>query len=177
MKLLRNLDIKNNTVHKKKIIIKNNNNLLKKTPKRNEKMTVSQSKLLGARFFWNYEYEDILKCYADQTNQVNIYYISSFEPSNKDKFNQTLEKCYKLIDDNIYPIIVINDLNNGGFVSFSQLFLGIISPLIPIRLYSGRIRISETFDKTEKINQYINSNLTIIENCTNGTYEILSKEV
>lgn len=172
---LRNLDIKNNTVHKKKIIIKNNNNLLKKTPKRNEKMTVSQSKLLGARFFWNYEYEDILKCYFDQTNQVNIYYISSFEPSNKDKFNQTLEKCYKLIDDNIYPIIVINDLNNGGFVSFSQLFLGIISPLIPIRLYSGRIRISETFDETEKINQFINSNLTIIKDCTNGTYENLIK--
>ena len=167
---LRNLDSKGK-IHKKKIF------------KSNGRLNIKNNKQKPIRFYkdllnfiinWNYECEDILKCSSDQTNQINIYYISSFQPSDKELFNQTLENCYKLFDDNIYPIIVINDLNNGGYVSLSQVFLGIISPLIPIKLYSGRMRITDSFKDTEKINEYINSNLTKMDDCLDCTYDYLN---
>ena len=167
---LRNLDSKGK-IHKKKIF------------KSNGRLNIKNNKQKPIRFYkdllnfiinWNYECEDILKCSSDQTNQINIYYISSFQPSDKELFNQTLENCYKLFDDNIYPIIVINDLNNGGYVSLSQVFLGIISPLIPIKLYSGRMRITDSFKDIEKINEYINSNLTKMDDCLDCTYDYLN---
>ena len=170
---LRNLDSKGKIrkIHKKKIL-KNKKRLNIKNNK--EKPIRFYKDLLNYIINWNYECEDILKCSADQTNQINIYYITSFQPSDKELFNQTLENCYKLFDDNIYPIIVINDLNNGGYVSLSQIFLGIISPLIPIKLYSGRMRITDSFEDTEKINEYINSNLTKMDDCLNCTYKYLN---
>ena len=172
---LRNLNGNNNKIHKKKIIKYDNLLYIKKS---REKDIQTFKKIIGGKFNWDYECEDILKCSADEINQVNIYYISSFTPSNKNNFNKTLENCYKLFDDNIYPIIVINDLNNGGLVSFSQLFLGILSPLVPIRLYNGRIRVSEVFNETKEINEYINLNLTKIEDCSNCTYnDLIEKEI
>ena len=168
---LRNLDSKKKNIHKKQISKENINFVNNKFFRKRKKNVFD--KLLNGRIIWNYECEDILKCSADETNQVNIYYISSFQPSNKNRFNETLVKCYKLFDENIFPIIVINDLNNGGYVSFSQILLGIISPLIPINVYSGRIRISETFKETKEINEYINTNLTKIEDCKNCTYNDL----
>ena len=55
---------------------------------------------------WNYEYEDILKCSTDETNEVNIYYITSFKPSNNKEFNETIENCYTLFDNNLYSILI-----------------------------------------------------------------------
>ena len=167
---LRNLDSKGK-IHKKKIL-KNNKSLNFKNSK--QKPIRFYKDLLNFEIYWNYECEDILKCFEDKTNQINIYYITSFQPSDKELFNETLENCYKLFDDNIYPIIVINDLNNGGYVSLSQIFLGIISPLIPIKLYSGRMRITDSFKDTEKINEYINLNLTKMDDCLDCTYDYLN---
>lgn len=167
---LRNLN-SGKKIHKKKIYKGKNNNLSKR--KNFREIPINNKKLLNANIYWNYQCEDILKCFADENNEINIYYISSFQPSDKNKFNKTIENCYKLFDENIYPIIVINDLNNGGYVSLSQIFLGIISPLIPINLYKGRIRISESFSDTKDINDYINTNLSKLEDCRNCTYKDL----
>ena len=164
---LGNLDSKGK-IHKKKIL-KNYKSLNNK-----QKPIRFYKDLLNYEIFWNYECEDILKCFEDKANQINVYYITSFQPSDKELFNKTLENCYKLFDNNIYPIIVVNDLNNGGYVSLSQIFLGIISPLIPIKLYSGRIRITNSFKDTEKINEYINLNLTNMDDCFDCTYDYLS---
>ena len=179
---LRNLDEnKNNNISIKKKIFKGKSKFLNSKKIRTSTRTRARGapskkiKLLLMNGYpkWNYEYEDILKCSADETNEVNIYYITSFEPSNKNEFNETIENCYKLFDNNLYPIIVINDLNNGGYVSFSQLFLGILSPLIPINIYSGRIRITESFTDSKEINEYINSNLAKKNDCQNCTYNNL----
>ena len=173
---LRNLDENKNIIHKKKIFKENSkliNQKRARTKTRGKSIEKNKLLLMNGYLRWNYEYEDILKCVADETNQVNIYYITSFEPSNKNNFNKTIENCYTLFDNNSYPIIVINDLNNGGYISFSQLFLGIISPLIPINLYSGRMRITESFNNSKEINEFITSNLTKIKDCQNCTYNNL----
>ena len=46
-------------------------------------------------------------------------------------------------------------LNNGGLVSLSLLFLGLISPLMTIDLYKRRIKITAIFINTDGINQFI----------------------
>ena len=73
---------------------------------------------------WNYKENDF-KCYADEGNKINIYYITSFEPENRQKFIDAIVNCVKLFDKNTFPIVVINELNSGGYISLSQLFMGV----------------------------------------------------
>jgi hypothetical protein len=51
--------------------------------------------------------------------------------------------------------------------------MGILSPLIAINLFKGRIRITEAFQKNQELLDYISSNLTNINNCKNASYEDL----
>ena len=116
--------------------------------------------------------KDIIKCKVDDNYEINLYYISSFLDEDK-IFIDTIEECYKLFDNNKYPIIVINDLNDGGYVYLSQIFLGILSPLMSIDIYKGRMRITDSFKDTEEIKYYIETNLTSSENCLHTNYEEL----
>ena len=126
---------------------------------------------------WNYD-ESEIKCYEDTINEINLYYISSFNPEDKNRYIKAIKDCYKLFDQNSYPIIVINDLNDGGYVYLSQIFLGIISPLISIDLYKGRIRITDTFKETDDIIKYIDENLASTENCLHTSYEnLINKKI
>ena len=156
---------------------KNINNNLRTKINRKRK---SKRKLYNNNINWNYETkgedEDFFKCFEDTTNKINIYYITSFNPSKIDRYISVIKYCYELFDKNEYPIIVINDLNEGGLVSLSQLFLGILSPLMPINIYKGRIRITDTFKNTPEIKYYIETNLTSSENCLHTNYEVLTSE-
>lgn len=117
-----------------------------------------------------------LNCYSDDKKKINIFYITSFLPKDKDAFIETIENCYfNYFDKNKYPILVISHLNEGGYVHLSQLFLGIISPLISINMYKGRIRLTDTFKETEDIVYYIETNLTNSNNCLHTNYEQLKK--
>ena len=116
-----------------------------------------------------------LNCYSDDEKKINIFYITSFLPKDKDAFIETIENCYfNYFDKNKYPILVISHLNEGGYVHLSQLFLGIISPLISINMYKGRIRLTEAFEKTDDIIYYIETNLTNSNNCLHTNYEQLT---
>jgi hypothetical protein len=164
---------------------KNDNNKLKQENEENliKKKNKKRKRNLDLNEInWNYETnrdeEDGIKCYEDTTNEINVYYISSFLPDNKDNYINVINDCYNLFDKNIFPIIVVNDLNEGGLVSLSQLFLGIISPLMSIDMYKGRIRMTNAFTDTDEINYYINSNLTNIDNCLNENYHnLIDKKV
>ena len=118
---------------------------------------------------WNYKENDF-KCYADEGNKINIYYITSFEPENRQKFIDAIVNCVKLFDKNTFPIVVINELNSGGYISLSQLFMGVLSPLIPINLYKGRFRVTEGLKDTKEISEYIKSNFTSITNCEKANF-------
>ena len=165
---LRNLEnkknIKINKVNKNNIKLKKHNNSLKRKSKIRKLETVID---------WDYQYKDELKCIYDEANNLNIYYISTFWAENIQKYKETLTNCYTLFDNNTDPIIVINDLNNGGYISISQLFLGIISPLIPIDLYKGRLRITQNFTYSENIAKFLNSNFTNIDDCKSENFSDL----
>ena len=87
-------------------------------------------------------------------------------------------KCVELFDKNTYPIVVINEMNAGGYASLAQLFMGVLSPLMPINLFKGRLRITESLQKSDEILHYINSNLTNVHNCQKASLdELLNKKV
>ena len=127
---------------------------------------------------WNFKYDegddDLFKCYVDSDLRVNVYYIHSFESLYTIKYLQTIKSCVEAFDQNNYPIIVINDLNNGGVVVLAQIFLGILSPLMPINKFKGRFRMTDNFIDKQEISEYIKTNFTNIYNCEEGvTYDYL----
>ena len=151
----RNLKMKNKSKNKQR------KNKKKKNKKRNLHNIIN---------WYHKTKDDTFKCYEDTVNKINVYYISSFDPPDKTDFIKAFEDCYKHFDNNEYPIIVINDVNDGGSVYLSQIFLGIISPLMPIDLYKGRIRITESFKETEEMKNFIELYLTSSENCLHTNY-------
>ena len=163
---LRNLELNKNN---------NNKNYNKLKHKRGNNKRKSKIRKLETVINWDYQYGDDLKCIFDKENNLNIYYIASFWADNMIKYKETLINCYKLFDKNNYPIVVVNDLNNGGYIYFSQLFLGILSPLMPIDLYKGRFRITDNFKNTENITEFLNTNFTNIDNCKSENFEDLTK--
>jgi len=170
-RLVRNLNNKNNNnsinIEKKRNI---NNNTKKKKYNRFKSIHNKKNKRRKLNFLiWDYDYTDEsieLKCNCNNDFKINILYFDSFLPNDKDAFIETIENCYfNCFDKNKYPILVISHLNNGGYVHLSQLFLGILSPLISINMYKGRIRLTKTFTGTEDIINYIETNLTSSNNC------------
>ena len=162
---LRNLNARNKLFNNKNTTYKNNNkNKLKKKRRLNN-------------IYWTYKSDDEnLKCYTDTVKEINLYYLSSFQSEDKNNFYSTLQNCITLFDGNKYPIVVINDLNNGGYVSLSQFFLGIISPLVSIDLFKGRLRITESFKDTKDIEEFIETNLTNTKDCLRISYNELINE-
>ena len=152
----------------------------KKEKKRNKKSKLleeNQSKRnLQEQFTWSYNAENIFMCTVDEKNQINYYYIESFEPTDRNNFKDVIKNCVELIDKNTYPIVVVNELNNGGYISLAQLFMGVISPLIPIDLFKGRLRATESLKDSKEINNYINSNFTSINTCQKQTFADLLKD-
>ena len=132
----------------------------------------NKSKLRKLPSIWDVN-TDIFKCREDNENYLNFYYITSFEPEDRQDFINNIEKCVGIFDQNSYPIVVINELNIGGYISLSQLFMGILSPLMPINLFKGRIRITESLKESEELINFISSNLTDINTCKNMTLEKL----
>ena len=182
---LENIDIERRNLNYKNINLENLENqtkIMNKTSKkkyyRNFIRNKKRRKLdyLPWKYYTYGEDEDKLKCYEDVDNKLNIFYIESFEPIDKDNFLKVMEECIlELFDKNTYPIVLINHLNSGGYVYLSQILLGIISPLMSIDIYKGRIRITDSFKETEDIKYYIETNITNSENCLHTNFEQLNK--
>ena len=167
-----NVNIKEKIQKKQNLKNKNNNNVISKIKSNNLRELLE--------YKWDYETdeEDLFKCYADNGNKINIYYVGSFEPKDRKNYIETMLKCVELFDKNLYPIVVINEMNAGGYASLAQLFMGVLSPLIPINLFKGRLRITDSLKETDEILQYISSNLTNIHNCQKASLdELLSEKV
>ena len=98
------------------------------------------------------------------------------EELGQDLSRGALPKIAELFDENNYPIVVINELNSGGYTYLSQLFMGILSPLMPINLFKGRLRVTESLKDSNEVNNYINSNLTSINTCQKQTFKHLLKD-
>ena len=149
----------------------------KKRNKKNKFFEENQSKRkLEEALTWTYNAEDMFMCTVDETNKINFYYVESFEPTDRNNYKEIIKKCVELIDKNAYPIVVVNELNNGGYISLAQLFMGVLSPLLPIDLFKGRLRATESLKDSKEVNNYINSNLTSINTCQKQTFADLLKD-
>ena len=145
---------------------------------------------------WKYKYENILRCITDFDKNVNIYHFKSFSPEDENKYIETINQCVNYFDENDYPIIVINEMNEGGENLFLvQYLIGIISPFIPINIY-GKIKLSNSSLKKHAdflnfIKNFINvntckscvysdlfdNNTSIDDNITSNIFSLTSKEI
>ena len=126
---------------------------------------------------WNFYYFNYFKCLSDDKNQVNVYYIHSLSPEEGDnkEFIDVIINCYKLFDNNTYPIVVINDINTNGDLQIAQLLLNIISPLYSFNIY-GTMKINDNLTDINDANSVIN-HFADINNCSviNYSYLIANK--
>ena len=84
---------------------------------------------------WDYNYTDIFKCRVDDTNKINVYFIKEFYGDNIVLYIDAIVNCSLLFDQNDYPVILINNLNPGGYAVISQLLLELLSPLFSVNCY------------------------------------------
>ena len=144
--------------------MKNWNNKEEISKRKSTKSRIKNKSKLGELetiITWDFKVDKIFKCYCDELNQMNIYYISSFLPEDKEKFKKTIKNFVERFDKNNFPILVINDLNDGGYISLSQLFMGALSPLMSINLFKGRLRLTQIFKETKEVLEYLNTYLLL----------------
>ena len=67
-------------------------------------------------------------------------------------------------------------MNDGGYVSLSQLIMRALSPLMSINLFKGRLRLTQIFKETKEVLEYLNTNLTDIYSCGNGCFHNLTDQ-
>ncbi len=81
----------------------------------------------------------MLKCRVDNKNKVNVIYQNSFNFDDLEKSFDFFDNCFYSFYNNNYPIIVIEDFNNGGSASIAEYFQGYLDlHHIPIEYTSFR---------------------------------------
>ena len=123
---------------------------------------------------WDFFYDNFFKCLVDDENEINIYYIHSFSTPYNKRLITIIKSCYKLFDNNTYPIIVINDINNSEDYQIAQLLLNIISPLLSFNIY-GAIKIKNNLKETNEINTQLKK-FADINNCSSINFSQLVSE-
>jgi hypothetical protein len=124
---------------------------------------------------WNFTYNNFFKCLVDDENEVNVYYIHSFLADDFNKYIDIIINCYKLFDNNTYPIIVICDSIKGNDYQLPQLLLNIISPLLSFNIY-GALKIKNNFTETDDINNHIKQ-FKSIKDCSSINFSYLISEM
>ena len=150
-------------------------NILEKEIKNIDINSIKKNNILKEDYnlLWNYYYSNYFKCLVDDENKINIYYIHCLSPEEgeNDEFINVIVNCYKLFDNNTYPIIVINDMNTKGDIQIAQLLLNIISPLYSFNIY-GTMKINEHLTEINETKNVIN-NFADINNCSTIDYSFL----
>ena len=101
--------------------------------------------------FWDLDYEGKIKFKIDKNNKVNVIYQNSFyfeeEIDGKSVFDEKSIDFFvlmtKKINNNNYPIIVIEDFNGGGYVYFSS----ILECVLNYNLSLNNFNLAEKFKK------------------------------
>ena len=115
-----------------KIIYNTNKNYERKTPKYNLK--------------WDSNLENKIKYRVDNKNKVNVIYQSSFDIEEYDKNSDYFfRNMLNNINSNNYPIILIEDFNDGGNIQFSYILQSILNYNL------SNIKSRESFRVSKKI--------------------------
>ncbi len=57
---------------------------------------------------------------VDYKNKFNVIYQNNFMVDNLQKAFEFLDNCFKLFDENTHPILVIENLNGGGYADLAD---------------------------------------------------------
>ena len=140
-------EIKNKFLHKKKLKNKENNE---------EK-----------KIDWDKHYEEdknFIKCRVDNKNEVNVFVQNTFNLEYEIAAGQIFQ-CAELFHSNKYPIILIEDTNNGGYPSLSYLMIQLFQMREVERTYSA-VRYSDNIVKYFNIeNEYGKDNIYDPDTC------------
>ena len=114
---------------------------------------------------WDYEYEKKLKLKVDDKNKVNVIYQKSFFIDIIEETEQIDEDAIEFhkiitrkINNNNYPIILIEDYNGGGLIDFAFIMLNVLNSKLSVN----------TINVANRFNQYTHYNETEIDNYGNG---------
>ncbi len=115
---------------------------------------------------WDYEYEKKLKLKVDDKNKVNVIYQKSFfffdTIEETEQIDEDAIEFHKIItrkiNNNNYPIILIEDYNGGGLIDFAFIMLNVLNSKLSVN----------TINVANRFNQYTHYNETEIDNYGNG---------
>ena len=54
--------------------------------------------------------------------------------------------------------------------------MGVLSPLMPINIFKGRLRLTQSIKETKEVLEYFNTNLTDIYTCGNVSFQNLTNQ-
>ena len=95
----------------------------------------NKTRNLEEKIIWDVD-EEKFKCRVDDKNKVNVYFQNSFSIEVENILDKMIY-CQNKFLNNDYPIVVIEDLNGGGYVLLSMLFSEIVQ-----NLYNNKLRCS-----------------------------------
>ena len=98
-------------------------------------------------FDWDITLDDgKLKCYVDDENKVNVIYQETFHVSDLEEGLNFFDECFSNFDNNIYPIIIIESFNGGGYGDLADYFISYINLNKSSTIYSS-YRYNEQTEK------------------------------
>ena len=87
---------------------------------------------------WNYSLENgKLKCRVDTVNKVNVIFQKTFSPSNIEEAMIFIDNCFSSFDNNVYPIVVIEEQNGGGYINLADYLISYINLYKASPIYSS----------------------------------------
>ena len=95
---------------------------------------------------WDINIDNHIKCRVDNINHVNVIYQNSFRPNNLDPIGiiNNISYCHGNFSNNDYPLIVIENLNGGGFAQLAKLMQQLVQDLMKPKNYFSVIHNQNT---------------------------------
>lgn len=124
---------------------------------------------------WEITYPDLFKCKVDNQNQVNVYFLESFNSSESyEHYEEKLINCIDLFDQNNYPIIVILGKNSNYVAThIPKLLTELISPLISMKYYKAEKIHRVSLEKIPV--EYAEKNISYFDVPIDLSYELNEK--
>ena len=100
-------------------------------------LQASQTNLLN-EMKWNFDIENgKLKCRVDNVNKVNVIIQKTFNPENLEAAMIFIDNCFSLFDNNVYPIVIVEEQNGGGYINLADYLISYINLYKTSSIYSS----------------------------------------
>ncbi len=168
-----NFKLKNSPLKKSFFIKDDQNNMSENINKFDDIKNTNINNILGS-INWDYDSDLSIYCKADNSKKINVYLVNNFNIHEGTRYIKTIKNCVELFDNNDYPIILINNFNQGGLIHDAQLLLELLSPTTTLNIY-GAFRNNGVL-KNEVFNNEILSLFSNSQNCGVANETIMKTE-